>query len=447
MNTCTQNYWIVGTLIALSTAMHLLPFLLYGAHPLGYDTGFYRRYLIQPFSSFPNTPVPGLGKDAVGPRIFLDTVRIFHLPIDIILYGSYIVFFAAESVALFFLVKRYGNTHVGIIVALLFILSPVQYTAYWFMFFKNAFATAVVLLAFLLIEKKSRLALPVGMLIAMSHHTSSIIFLLSLAVFLVINREKRKRALSVFLPTALVFLLFHFGSYQDYLTSQGAVFMNAREYIILSLPLLFLAAWGLKKAIKTQARSLASAFALVSIAFPLFSLPFYERIFIFTDITIIILAALGIERIIHEMPASRNVMIKISSLLGIIIAFTWVSITTYGQIKNLRPLISGRDLEALQSLSTHIPFDAAIITSTVLAPWVQGWSTNRVFAPGLLRDTHLIQEWVSFSEGSREAKIAFLKNFPRPLYIFLASPEKEAFFANFQTCAQEEARYLFKYTC
>ena len=147
------------------------------------------------------------------------------------------------------------------------------------------------------------------------------------------------------------------------------------------------------------------------------------------------------------MPASRNVMIKISSLLGIIIAFTWVSITTYGQIKNLRPLISGRDLEALQSLSTHIPFDAAIITSTVLAPWVQGWSTNRVFAPGLLRDTHLIQEWVSFSEGSREAKIAFLKNFPRPLYIFLASPEKEAFFANFQTCAQEKARYLFKYTC
>ncbi|MBI3572271.1 hypothetical protein HY091_01920, partial [Candidatus Kaiserbacteria bacterium] len=63
-------------LFGASLLLHALTFLFHGPYALGYDTGFYRRYLIQPFISFPNAPVPGLGGDALVPRVLLDTLRL-----------------------------------------------------------------------------------------------------------------------------------------------------------------------------------------------------------------------------------------------------------------------------------------------------------------------------------------------------------------------------------
>src|SRR4051812_33110018 len=95
-----------ASLIALmSLSVHLLPFYLWGPHPFGYDTGFYRRYLIEPFVSFPNAPVPGLGNDALVPRILFDALRFLHLPPDAILYGSYIFLFSLIPILVFLWVR------------------------------------------------------------------------------------------------------------------------------------------------------------------------------------------------------------------------------------------------------------------------------------------------------------------------------------------------------
>ena len=441
----TRNIIIILTVLSL--AIHLVPFLAFSPHPLGYDTGFYRRYVAQTFESFPNAPVPGLGKDALGPRIFLDLIRLSGLSPDIALYASYIFLFIMQPVALFFLTTYFWGRAAGTMAAILFIFSPVQYTAYWFMLFKNALALPLMLAAFLLLEKGSRFTLPLGILIAFSHHTTSIIFLLTLIVFAALNREKRNLALQTFAGTFLTFLYLHSFFLQEYLNSPVAIFMGRKEYLILSLPLLIVALFGIKEFTFRKPFSVIAAFSVVTIAFPLFSLPFYERIFIFTDAVAVITAALGFKKISSGLSSRHEAVIQLLSGFFIFILSAWLLINTYGRIKNLQPLVSASEIEEFENILASIPKNAAILTSTPLAPWIQGWSQNRVFAPGMLYDAHTTQEWVLFLAGSQEEKIEFLKSFPRPLYIFLSSPEKEDFFANFQGCAEQKSAYLFKYTC
>jgi hypothetical protein len=135
-----------------SLCVHLIPFV-YSRNPLGYDTGFYRRYLIQPFLPFPNSPVPGLGNDALVPRIIFDTLRSSGLPTDIILYGSLIVIFACIPVVFYFLISESSNRRAALMGTLMIALSPVQYYAYWFMLWKNAWAILVLVVIFLLIKR------------------------------------------------------------------------------------------------------------------------------------------------------------------------------------------------------------------------------------------------------------------------------------------------------
>lgn len=463
-------------LILFNIAIHLIPFLFYGPHPLGYDTGFYRRYVAQPFVSFPNTAVPGLGEDALVPRILLDVLRLAHIPTDSIIYGSYILLFAAQAVALFFLAQYYWNTRAGLFTVLLFSISPIQYTAYWFMLYKNAFALPLMLAAFLLLEKRSRLAIPLGILIASSHHTTGIIFLLTAGVYALLNRENRNVILQTFTGTFITFLSLHYSSIPDYIHSPIAVFMDKKEYLVWSSPLLILAWFGIQKFACTHSRSVIIAFFIVTAAFPLFSLPFYERIFIFTDIAVIMAAAMGCHTLYQKIIPSlsrdyfrlyslftnltsgrQDIVAKIknkqekTTQYGLILAsgmlIGLIALSTYGRIGNLRQLVSPEDLHELNAIARNVSSDATILTSTALAPWVQGWSLNKIVAPGLLHDTRTAQEWALFWTGDADAKKKFLNTFPKPLFIFADFDQKRILVNGIEECLSEKTQFLLLYIC
>lgn len=463
-------------LILLNVAIHLIPFLFYGLHPLGYDTGFYRRYAAQPFIVFPNTTVPGLGEDALVPRIFLDILRLTHIPTDGIIYGSYILLFAAQAVALFFLAQYYWGARAGLFAVLLFSISPIQYTAYWFMLYKNAFALPLMLAAFLLLERGSKFAMPFGIIIAFSHHTTSIIFLLTVGVYALLNRENRNVILQTFTGTFIAFFFLHYSSISDYVNSPTAVFMDRKEYLILSSPLFILAWFGIKKFVVQRFRSVIVAFFAVTAAFPLFSLPFYERIFIFTDIAVIMAAAAGCHTLYQKIiPRQARDYFRLYSLFtnqtserqsivakiknekekttqyGLIVVsgmlIGLIALSTYGRIGNLRPLVSSEELHELDDIARNVPSDATILTSTALAPWVHGWSLNKIVAPGLLHDTRSVQEWTLFWTGDADAKKKFLHNLPKPLYLFADPDQKETLMKGIQECLSEKTQFLFFSTC
>ncbi len=434
-------------LAALGVIVHLLPFILYGPHPLGYDTGFYRRYLIQPFHSFPNTAVPGLGENALFPRIFLDVLRLSHLPPDLILYGSYILLLALSTIALFYFVENYWGLQTGILAALIFVLSPIQYAAFWFILWKNAFATLFLLLAFLAIEKRSRWALPLGIIIVASHQTTAVIFLLTLLGFIFLNREKRKELAPTFFLALAVFLFLHLSFYKNFRYPPVASFITSREFLSLSWPLIVLAFFGIRKIFFYQPRSILVAFGLIVAAFPVLSLPFYERIFIFTDIFAIVAAAVGLNVIKSWFFEISKFHIKAGlALVAAITAGSFLG-NTYSQIRALQPLVSAQELSALSGISETVSSGATILTSSQFAPWVEGWSQNKVIAPGLLGDRHNFETWLSFWNATSSAsKIQFLNEFPKPLYFFLSPGDKPVFLPQ-ESCVIQRSEFIFENRC
>ena len=67
-----------------------------------------------------------------------------------------------------------------------------------------------------------------------------------------------------------------------------------------------------------------------------------------------------------------------------LIATTGIQLNS--QIIKLQPLISKEMIINLESMPKFIPPGAGILTTNELAPWVYGWSQNKIFAPGLINN-------------------------------------------------------------
>lgn len=446
------RFFIITGLIILSVAVHLIPFALYGKHPLGYDTGFYRRYLIEPALSFPNPPTAGLGNDAFLTRFSLHTLRFTGLSPDIILYGGYIVVWAAVVAVFFFLVESFFGVKTALLASLFFIFSPIQYINYWSMLWKNTLAALFLFLAFLAINKKSWLLIPLTVAISSTHQTTSIIYILTLAVYFLFNfRSANKRE---FLKLAgalgyalIIFLFLHLDFYKNFINPPVAAFVKLLLYVKISAPLFLLAVFGVKDFIFWQKKSILAAFGIASIAFPLFQLPFHERIIIFTDIFLIIIGAIGLKNLRESFASKKTFLWKAGVCVVAASSVGWYLGNFKNQVENFTPMISGQELAVVQNLKQHIPPEAAILTSNELAPWVHGWTLNKVIAPGLMERYYNHSDWIDFWNSSSGAqKIDFLSVFPKPLFIVI-NPEQEKYFVPQLPCVKNISAFVFHYQC
>jgi hypothetical protein len=403
-----------------SIALHALPFVLYGLNPLGYDTGFYRRYLIQPFLSFPNAPVPGLGSDALIPRILLDILRLAHLPPDLILNGSYILLWAIMPGLLYLFLRKYLGTRGAIIAGALLIGSAVAYNGYWYMLYKNAFALDLILLAFIALEERwLYAALALDVLIALSHRTSAIIYLLTLGTLFLAWRGRRKEMLLHGVVAGLAFLLVNLPAvHQAQVALPTAIFLEWPDYLRLSAPLIIALVLGARGLWSKRIPPPLLAFAGASFLFPTFGLPFYERIFLFCDVALCALAAYGVEWLMLQIDFSaldRRAYLALGALCvigGLFVGNFW------SQVRDLRPLMTSQDTAAIAAVGALVPHDATILTTSNEAPWYEGWTLSHIAAPGLLHDTHNLDKWEAFwNSTSTPERIAFLNSFSQPLYV------------------------------
>lgn len=403
----------------LSLAIHLLPFILYGSHPLGYDTGFYRRYLIEPFLSFPNAAVPGLGENALIPRAFLDTLRLLPFSADHILYGSYIALFVFFPVILYFFLRAHAGVRGAAIAALLLVLSSVQYKAYWYMLWKHAFAACLLFLALIALERRWGVFLVfLDIALAWSHTTTAIIYLLTLGILFIVHATERKR---IFIHGAITVLAFAMVNaslvHQISVAVPVAVFLDWSEYIVFSIPIFIVIITARIWRIPNIPLSLW-AFTAASFAFPLFRLPFFERIFIYSDVALIALAGFAIERMVSQM--NFETPTKRTYLYGTILCITFGLFLSslWGEVHSSRPLISEEILDGIAEISAIVSGTATILTTSDEAPWFEGWTSSHIAAPGMLRDTHNLEEWTAlWTSRSTEKQIEFLSEFPQPLYI------------------------------
>lgn len=416
----TQTVFLSALLGLASFLLHSLPFFLFGKHPLGYDTGFYRRYLIEPILSFPNTPVPGLGDDAFVVRIFLDIVRFLHLPTDVILYGTYFVFWALVPILLFLFLKPYLQKQGAFIAGLLLVGSSVAYSGYWYFLLKNALALDLMLLAFIAIERRWLSAwFALDIALVLTHKTSAIIYILTLIVLFIFSRSRRKEfALHIAVAGALFAFINAPTVHELSVVMPSAVFLDWKTYLVLSLPFILAIAVAGKAFLQYKIPSTLLALAGVSLLFPLFRLPFYERIFIFSDVALAGLAGYGIHSILSSLKSAwgtKQALIPLS-ILALITGLFFGNL--WNQVTSTPPLTSNEQISRIEEIGKAVPKEATILTTSDEAPWFEGWTNAHIAAPGMLNDNHNLEAWTElWSQESTEEKIKFLDDFQKPLYI------------------------------
>lgn len=448
-----QNLHTVLILVSILfyAVLCVVPFLLHNSHPLGYDTGFYRRYLINPFVSIPNTPVPGVDHTIIIPRIFLDIIRFLGLNPDITLYGSYIVILLVFIVTFYYFLREFINKKIALFALVILVISPLQYLSYWFMFYKNFFGLIFFFLTLIFLRKKWFIpSLLCALVIPLSHQSTTIIFLMVLATYFGITFLLKRKILipelTILVSTLLTYLYLHPHVQQKIDAPPVGIFIEKIDFILISIPLIILTLIGLSKFIKILRQDfILIAFGCISILFPLFSLPYYQRIFLFTYYWLIIGAAIGVQALLESKNDFRKGYDRFSGpiLVGLIIL--QISLLGY-QIFKLKPLITQNTITELSKLEELIPAQSSVLTSPRLTPWVQGFTVSKVYAPGILKDTHPSWEWQSYWTGTNQDKIEFLASFPKPLYIFIDEEQKNLFIPNV-SCIQKMSNMLYRDDC
>ncbi len=415
-----QIIYSLSILGVIAFIIKLIPILRFGPFAFGHDYGFYRRYLIEPFASFPNTPVPGLDHTVFIPRIALDITRRMVGQPDVALYGTYIISVLISVVCVSYLAQQYVSKRVALYAVSLYVLSGIQFLVYDHFFFKQIVALPFFLLTIVFLEKKWYLrAATFGVFVILTHQTTSIILIciITLGFVLKIMKERAISITYIFSGTAIftVYLLLHPHVAQKIATPPVGIFVTQTEYLLWSAPLLVLSILGISRlfSLKKQ-KFLLIAGLLAPLIFVVFHLPFYNRVYPFLDIFLIIPAALGIETIIDFISIrTRKLLMPVICLVFLIYALP-ISYLLTAQT----PLVNTEIQEALPAL-TELPQKSVIITSPSLLPWVQGWSLIPVYAPGNLKEPHSINDWSRYwSHQDVAFEKEFLSSFPHPLYMF-----------------------------
>ena len=287
------------------------------------------------------------------------------------------------------------------------------------MFWKIVWAFVLLFFAFIAFERKWLYALiAADIAIALSHKTTAIVYILTLCAML-LWRARRMEVLVHIGITGTILGFVNLSTIQGALVATPvAYFLGWQDFAWFSIP--FLIAIAAVNVYLRQApipRTLI-AFGFIACAYPILHLPFYERIFVFTDIALAITAAYAISYMITYFSTNEHGMRTWLYLTVVCISFTFFAGIVIAQVHEVRPQLSRENVVRIEEIGSLVSADATILTSTSEAPWFEGWTHAHIVAPGMLRDTHSLEEWQHiWGDATEKERIDFLADFDHPLYI------------------------------
>lgn len=176
-----ERFFTILTVLSFGGILlaRLLPFLRFGASPLGYDTGFYWQIynLIIPGGTIVNA----VGASATGSHLaFTPWFPLAALGLDALttIHALHVFHQLLTAGALYILIRAIAPPKIARAAAacsvFLFAVSMSQFFAYWWMFYKQSFALPFFLLALALFFRKSWLAIPIAAFAAAIHLPTAI---------------------------------------------------------------------------------------------------------------------------------------------------------------------------------------------------------------------------------------------------------------------------------
>ncbi len=410
-----------------------LPLFLVGPFAMGYDTGFYRRFLLNHNSNILSNAVPGLDHTVIVPRIWLAVINGVGIPANIVLFGSYIFLVVACTYLYYVLVSGIFDKKVALISSFIISSSAVVYHAYWYMFYKNFFGLALLFLLFHLIntDKYPFLRILLSIFIILSHQTTTFFLFAVLALYIALEFVFKKRVRLVELLSLtisiLVYFYFHPNIQGKIEAPPVGIFLTHIKFLLLSAGVLIGSFFGIKKFYYSCKNHLIIlSCSIVAILFPLLSLPYYQRIYLYTFYVLALVSAIGFEYIFVSIKESASKFKAFWVAIIVLCAICQTSALVF-IIKNDKPLVTVSEAQSLDALAASLPNGASVVTSSRLVPWVQGWSRGKVFGPGLLKDKNSPEDWYAYWAGDDRQKISFLSQFPKPIYVYIGDEQKGGF--------------------
>ncbi|GEM_PF-6099921 len=421
-------YWLLVPL-AIIFISRLLPFLLYGPHPLGYDTGFYNHAIEA--ERLVNPPALRLDDSGTG-AIFKALVNL-GLSNQAILYFLPVLITAFIGLAIFFLIRLYFSEQAAFFSMLIYSLSFTQYLVYWEMFWKNTIGLFLMLLIFYFLEmggaKKLFLAVIPAITLLFIHKTS--FFILALTVFCYLLAKKNKYK---YLILSFIILLSLVGSFiykdsaslalsqifnsvkvYDFFSLKSGIFLSGFEYLKLSWHYLILAFIPIFSLIRKKDFNLILVLAFLSLILIIFKFIFYERLTIYLDLALIMLAGAGLEAAYLEI--KKRCSSRISNLFVII--FICLSAGWFFYLVAVKePLLSQKEFSSIEAISGLLPRTMVFSYDSNYTPWLYGFSGHKIFSPGWGDAGWNLKNWQEFWQATDEEKIVKLGELPQPLLIY-----------------------------
>lgn len=399
--------------------------LRYGALGFGYDTGIY-RHIIAGYWKNSDSTLPPLGFARLS-----NGLHWLGFSTDAILLGGYVAGSLVLAVAVFVILNQQVNRRAGLIGVFLLTISITQIEFYHWFYFRNLWAAGLGLLVMAFGLRQSWWSGVWLGLIGIIHPVSTIPIGLALFFWLVFGVKNYRLAFKIFSIAALISFGCNWGEWLRYLeplflyrglASAAATtspefngqFITVVTWLHWSWPYLILAlpgAWLARK--RLTPLWVLAAVAICGIALQVL---FFRRLIVWLDLAALVGAAVYLEKM--WLKQGRRGLIIFAALVGIFLSGR--------AIVKYQPAMSSVDWLSLLQLNQLPPNSLVLTVSSQYAPWLYGYTNQRIIAPGMLDENKWNQaQWTTFWFTKNQTERAnLLTQYQVPsLYIFLAQSQ------------------------
>jgi hypothetical protein len=418
-------------------------YFVYSDVPLGYDPGMYKEIFnsyIKVLSHFDLNLLPVRVRHEPLLWIIAASLHQMWISFDRLLTRGIWIINLLPWLLLFFYFKSNRKPEVGLLVALLYWTSIVQYEVFWWNYFKQAIAISFMIMILFLWEKKNLFfqSFLFFLLILLHRHTAIFTWII-LAIWFLYQRIWTKKfpwkeILYLFISWILALLMYiplwnrimpeaikAVGN-SIWWESPWWDFINIFNYIKLQRPIIILSFRWLFIQIRKRKFDLWLIGYWLWVIWIVFSLVNFNRTIVFLDIFVILFAAYALIEIIN---ISKNIWLKSVWILFVSIFCAWNAIyyLWYVADRNV-PLINQEEYSSIKYLDYILEKNAIIMTThRNYTPRIM-WRSNRDYInPGMSdmdKRTHL--NWNNRRLNDGKIKCEMLMNtyysLHRPLYIW-----------------------------
>ncbi len=423
--------------------------------PLWYDPGLYRMLFVEYAGNLPNINFTNLSPWVVWtypPLLgFLSNILIIigFSPDFLLNYGIWILSLLT-CFFLYFISKKMLWRNAAILAVIIFCISITQYQVFWWNYFKQSLWVILMLSAFYtLLQRKYILSFPIILAIFTLHRPTGVFFLATYILYNIIQyfQYKKYDLLNIFtiLGAWFIAILMYIPFWDTLIVpliapltstimndSRSWTFLLKDEFGFYNIFIILPSIYGLYSKFTKREFDIITVWYITWMLWVWLRLFFYNRMYIFFDIFIILLAAYGFSEL-YKQRKKVFYYVFVSFFVIQSLFYTWYIYFKW------QAIIAPQEFEFIKKIPTIIEEDSIVMVwSSRYSPWISGYVTSEVIAPWLFHiDSWENEDWQIWWRSTPEEKCTMIQetynHIKNPLYIYMWERQKREIWHEIET--------------